>query len=60
MLVPAMPVEHPVRLAEEHPETRVSDSGCRKQKVKVYTIPLPVAQERQPGISEGLTRHRGG
>jgi hypothetical protein len=59
VLVPPDPVEYPVGLADKHPETLVS--GFKMPEVtdsKVYTIPLPVAQERQPGVSEGLTLHR--
>ena len=59
VLVPRMPKEDPVRLADKHPETLVS--GLRMHHVTegkgTEPLPLPAAQEGNPGVSEGLTVH---
>ena len=60
VLVPPMPVEHPVRLADKHPETLIS--GFRMHEVTkgegTEPLPLPTAQKGNPGVSEACTVHR--
>ena len=60
VLVPVMAKEHPVRLADTHPETL--SSGLWADHVSkgegTEPFPLPTAQEGNPGVSEGRTVHR--
>jgi hypothetical protein len=55
-----MPKEDPVGLADKHPKTLVSGLWMHHvTKGKgAESLPLPAAQEGNPGVSEGLTVHR--